>query len=163
MAAYAAAMRRRSLRRRHTAMTETAQQPPLGGCPPTVAVDDCIDSLDFRPRIFRQEQTIGLAPSQITSSVPRLSNVLLTHGLCAQGKVTTWRLRYLMLCSGGCMRRHMPPDSQQDPQPSAVAVVLALLNACRCCSHMHIQGSWPPSAMFEVIRPRCRLQNSNCV
>jgi len=32
-------------------LTEAAQQPPLGGGPPIVAADDCIDSLDFRPYI----------------------------------------------------------------------------------------------------------------
>jgi len=28
-------------------LTEIAQQPPLGGCQPVVAADDCIDSLGF--------------------------------------------------------------------------------------------------------------------
>ena len=40
-------------------MTETAQQPPLGGCPPVVAADDCIDLLDFRSCISWLDHSSG--------------------------------------------------------------------------------------------------------
>ena len=46
MTAYAAALWRQPLTMT-CCLTDIAQQPPLGGCSPIVAADDCIDSLDF--------------------------------------------------------------------------------------------------------------------
>jgi len=40
-------------------LTEIAQQPPLGGCPPIVAAGDCIDSLDFKSCISWLDHSTG--------------------------------------------------------------------------------------------------------
>jgi len=90
----------------------TAGCPPAGGCP-----------TGCQGLTWRQLNRVP----HICTCDTRFSDVPIDTRTLRSGAVDDLGLQHLLHCSGGCMRRHMPPDSQQDPQPFAVAVVLALL------------------------------------
>ena len=78
MAAYAAAIRRSQPLTTAYCMTEIAQQPPLGGCPPIVVADDCMDfrsctswldhstGADHRSRAFQLTPLVALSLSLLS-------------------------------------------------------------------------------------------------
>ena len=81
-------------------MTEIAQQPPLRGCPPMVAADDCMDSLDFcaciswldhstgadhRSRAFQLTPSVALSLSlSLRATSRRRGGVMVRAGMNAK-------------------------------------------------------------------------------
>ena len=104
----AAAMRRPQPLKTVYCMTEIAQQPPLGGCPPIVAADDCVDSLDFCACISWLDHSTGAdhrsRAFQLTPSVA----LSLSLSLC-------W--------AAGAVAASAPADAVDAGQGAAVSLV----------------------------------------
>ena len=131
MAAYAAARRRSQPLTTAYCMTEIAQQPPLRGCSPIVAADDCIDSLDFcaciswldhstgadhRSRAFQLTPSVALSLSlSALQSRPCLSMSAIPAGSPLKRLAFGALHKQLDACCGSMPPHQTHADSRGDP------------------------------------------------